>query len=110
VAQNEDRPETERIGVDAGREKVVGRFLANGSVRTDTYWGGAGRPDGEGHGHAVVDESGKVRYLRTSEEDEPGTSRVDRVAQDDRQRSDALSRRAALRARDHADRTSERHR
>lgn len=38
--------------------------------KVDIYWGGAGRPDGPGHGHVVVEDGVNASYVR-----EPGFER-----------------------------------
>lgn len=54
----------------ARRAGVPSRYLDNLWVSTDTdgntniYFGGAGEPNGPGHGHYVMDRNGKVTYKR----------------------------------------------
>lgn len=103
--RSSDRTDDERLALRTENEKVVARFRSDGTVRTDTYWGGAGNPDGRGHGHAVVDQDGQLRYLRESAVDSPGSPRSERVTTDDR-RVSRESRRAALRERDRTDRSA----
>lgn len=100
MAQPRKRPdpsEVDRSRTDLPEAKVVGRFMEDGSARTDTYWGGQERPDGVGHGHAVVDEDGRIRYLREAERDLPRRPRPSRVTLDDRQRNVREAGRAAAR-------------
>lgn len=66
---------------------AVARITSDGRLVTDTYWGGEGRPDGPGHAHAVLDEHGRVLYLRESERDLPGRTRAERIDLDDRTQS-----------------------
>ena len=35
--------------------------------KTDNYFGGQGKADGSGHGHAVVDSKGDTVYLRDTD-------------------------------------------
>ena len=57
------------IGESRAKVKVRG----DGTNKIDIYYGGAGNnPDGEGHGHVVVNGSGQVTYLR-----HPGQSHDD---------------------------------
>lgn len=67
-AQSQRRRDDKRT--IAERAGVPHQYLDDLWVSTDTngntniYFGGAGKPNGPGHGHYVVDRSGKVTYKR----------------------------------------------
>ncbi len=48
--------------------KIVPKEDDKGNMTTSNFFGGEGRPDGPGHGHVDVDESGNVTYARESTE------------------------------------------
>lgn len=49
-------------GVQHYGEDVLVRHQADG--KTSIYFGGVGRPDGPGHAHYVLDETGNITYRR----------------------------------------------
>lgn len=61
--KNDKRSVAEKAGVPVQYlDKVYVSKDANGN--TNIYFGGMGEPNGPGHGHYVVDRSGKVTYKR----------------------------------------------
>lgn len=69
--KNDKRSIAEKAGVPAQYlDKVYVSKDANGN--TNIYFGGVGEPNGPGHGHYVVDRSGKVTYKRDPYEEHGG--------------------------------------
>lgn len=69
--KNDKRSIAEKAGVPAQYlDKVYVSKDANGN--TNIYFGGIGEPNGPGHGHYVVDRSGKVTYKRDPYEEHGG--------------------------------------
>jgi hypothetical protein len=86
VTRKHEPVEVDRVTIETDDAKIVGRFFDDGSAKTDTYFRGEKAPDGPGHGHAVVDDGGKVNYLREASADAPSSTRKERVSLDDRAR------------------------
>jgi hypothetical protein len=69
--KNDKRSIAEKAGVPYQYlDKVYVSKDANGN--TNIYFGGMGEPNGPGHGHYVVDRSGKVTYKREPYEEHGG--------------------------------------